>query len=228
MLKFLSSPTAKNKLLKAIMVAVFVSLASQIRVHFIAEGFFVSLSVLIMAIFIYTLEDLSAFSIATLSGIFSPFLRFMVEGASTGDWLNCFILVIPDAIFFFTYGIVYSLIYRNLVLAPKTMRNFAPVVFAADFLGNVAELSARSLLGHTILLTPENLSLLMIIAAVRTAILMMIVVSIESYSLFLVNKEHEDEYKRLLLTASKVEGEMHVMEKNKSEVEAVTTKAYVL
>lgn len=228
MLKFLSSPTAKNKLLKAIMVAVFVSLASQIRVHFIAEGFIVSLSVLIMAIFIYTLEDLSAFSIAALSGIFSPFLRFMVEASQTGDWLHCFLLVIPDAIFFFTYGIVYTLIYRNLILAPKTMRNFSPAVFAADFLGNVAELSARSLIGHMILLTPENLSLLMIIAAARTAILMMIVVSIESYSRFLVNKEHEDEYKRLLLTASKIEGEMHVMEKNKSEVEAVTKKAYVL
>ena len=228
MLQLLTSPKAKDRILKTILVAVFVSLASQIRFHFITEGFIVALSVLIMEIFIYTLEDLSAIYIATLSGIFSPLVRFTIETMQYKDVLYTSTMVIPDAMFFFMFGIAYTLFYRYFVPDKKDMRNFAPVVFVCDFMGNVAELSARSIIGHVFLLTPNNISLIMLIAVVRTALLMTIVVAIESYSRFLVDKEHEDEYKRLLLTASKIEGEMHVMEKNKSEVEAVMKKAYLL
>ena len=76
---------SSSKLQKTIITALFVSFASQIRFHFLTEGFIVALSVLIMAIFIYCFEDLSAMYIATLSGIFSPMLRFTTEYLQNED-----------------------------------------------------------------------------------------------------------------------------------------------
>ena len=62
----------REKILKTISVALFVSMAALIRFNFITEGFIVAMSVLIMGIFIYCYEDLSPMYIAALSGIFSP------------------------------------------------------------------------------------------------------------------------------------------------------------
>lgn len=219
---------SSSKLQKTIITALFVSFASQIRFHFLTEGFIVALSVLIMAIFIYCFEDLSAMYIATLSGIFSPMLRFTTEYLQNEDLSLTIHAVLPDVFFFLAYGAIYTLFYRYVFRSPRNMRNFAITAFFADLLANCCELSVRSIMSTSMLLTSSNIAFLMLIALCRTGILMMVVVSIESYSRFLVDKEHEDEYKRLLLTASMIEGEMHIMEKNKAEVEAVMKKAYTL
>ena len=47
------------KIKKTIYIAIFVSLASQIRFNFITDGFIIAMSVAVMAIFIYCYEDLS-------------------------------------------------------------------------------------------------------------------------------------------------------------------------
>lgn len=218
----------REKILKTISVALFVSMAALIRFNFITEGFIVAMSVLIMGIFIYCYEDLSPMYIAALSGIFSPLFRLILTYIQDGRLQYTLETVLPDIGFFFTYGILYTLIYRFLIDGPKTLRNFTFVIPFCDFFGNVGEMTIRSILAGHPLFTVEILTYLGIIALVRTALVVMVLVAIESYSSFLVRREHDEVYKRLLTQASVVDSEMRLMEKNESDVEEVMKKAYNL
>lgn len=218
--------SAKAK--KTLYVAIFVSLASMIRVSMITDGFIVALSVLVMAIFIYCYEDLTPLYIAFCSGIFSPLLRLTMTWIQEGRFDRITILTLPDFAFFFTYGIFYTLIYKYIVREPKSMRNFPFVIFFCDFLSNVAEITCRSFINGSSLFTMKIIMYLIIIAFVRTLLVQMVVMAIEQYSNFLVNKEHDEEYKRLLTQASIFESELHVMEKNAVEIEDIMKQAYTL
>ncbi|MCR4709869.1 MAG: ATP-binding protein [Clostridiales bacterium] len=83
-------------------------------------------------------------------------------------------------------------------------------------------------MSKTILISADNCMLLALIAFMRTAIIMTVIFAIEAYGNFLIDKERDEEYKRLLTQASAVEGEMRVMSKNVREVESVMKKAYDL
>lgn len=73
------------------MIAIFVSLAAQIRFQYVTHGFIIAMSVLVMAIFIYCYEDLSPTYIAFCSGVFSPLFRIIIlligaTRSSTAAW----------------------------------------------------------------------------------------------------------------------------------------------
>ncbi len=217
----------RSKLKKTIIVSLCVALGSQIHFQFLSNGFIVALSVLIMEVFIYCYEDLKPMYIAFMTAIFAPLMRVVVL-AVQGTLFMALKLTLPDVAFFMTYGIVYTFFYRFVNQEPKTMRNFPYTIFIADISGNIGELTARTFLWHQMMLTPGTIAALMVIAAVRTGLVMMVVVAIESYTHFMIKREHRDEFHRLLLQASMIEGEMRVMEKNEKEVEEVMKQAYSL
>ena len=216
------------KVKKTIFIAIFVSLASQIKFNFITDGFIIAMSVSVMAIFIYCYEDLSPMYVAFCSGIFSPLIRLLFMVVEGEAFRLTAILVIPDMTFFFTYGVVYTLIYRFMVRAPKDIRNFPYVIFICDFLSNMAELSMRSIIqGHMVITV--NVALYLIgIALCRTVLIQMILVAMETYSNLLIRKEHDKEYRKLIVQASIFESELHVMEKNAAEIEDIMRQAFTL
>lgn len=215
----------KNK--RGIYIAVFVSLASLIRVNFIVEGFIVAMSVLVMGIFIYCYEDLSAMYIAGLSGVFSPLFRMAVTNLNVNMGSAAY-MVMPDMAFFFTYGIVFTCLYKYVLKEDRDIVNFHIIVFLCDFTSNIAEMSVRSLLAHRWLISGTVIMDLIGIAAIRTLILLFVLIAVEAHTRFLVDKENDRQYRDLLITASKVESEMRVMEKNADGVEEVMRKAYDL
>lgn len=216
------------KIKKTIYIAIFVSLASQIRFNFITDGFIIAMSVAVMAIFIYCYEDLSPRYVAFCSGIFSPLIRllFMVlEGGQPG--LTA-ILVIPDMAFFFTYGIFYTLVYKYIIRAPKDIRNFPYVIFLCDFLSNIAELFTRSLIQGYLVIAAHTVISLVIVAFCRTVLIQVILLALETYSNLLIKEEHDKEYRKLIVQASIFESELHVMEKNAAEIEDIMRQAFAL
>lgn len=218
----------RNKFKKTIIVAIFVSAASQVRFNFLTEGFIVAMSVMVMAIFIYCYEDLSAMYIAFCSGIFAVLFRLMITLMQNGHFEQTSLLVLPDLAFFFTYGIVFTFIYRCIVKKPKSIRNFPVVIFACDLCSNLAEMTARCIVTDHLIFTVTIVTYLVAIAFFRTLLIQMVLIAIESYSSFLVNKEHDEEYKKLLTQASIFESELHLMEKNTEEIEFVMKQAYDL
>lgn len=217
-----------KKLKKTLLVAFFVSMAAQLNFSYFANGFIIAMSSVVMAIFVYCYEDLSPAYIITLSGITSPLVRALIEYIRNNDLSATVLTVFPDMVFFFTYAAVYVGMYKYIFKTQKTMSNFPVTIFFCDMLSNTAEILVRSLIMKSMLLDPQVFAYLAIIALVRTAIIMMVIIAIESYGNFLINKEHNEEYKRLLTQASAIEGEMRVMTKNVQEVEGVMKKAYDL
>ena len=217
-----------SKFRKTVTVAIFVSLASQVRFNLLTDGFIVALSVMVMAIFIYCYEDLSALYIAFCSGIFAVLFRLLIMFIQHGHFVHMAELVMPDIAFFFTYGVIYTLIYKYIVRKPKNIRNFPLTIFICDISSNMAEMTARCIVFDRMIFTVTIITSLFVIAFVRTILTQMVIIAIEAYSNFLVNKEHDAEYKKLLTQASIFEGELHVMEKNLVEIEDIMKKAYEL
>lgn len=216
------------KIKKTIYIAIFVSLASQIRFNFITDGFIIAMSVAVMAIFIYCYEDLSPRYVAFCSGIFSPLIRLLFMVLEGGQPSLTTVLVIPDMAFFFTYGILYTLIYKYVVNAPKDIRNFPYVIFICDFLSNIAELSTRSLIQGHLVIAVNTIIYLVVIAFCRTVLIQVILLAMETYSNLLIKEEHDKEYRKLIVQASIFESELHVMEKNAAEIEDIMRQAFTL
>lgn len=218
----------KVKIKRTIILAIFVSAASQVKFNFLTEGFIVAMSVMVMAIFIYCYEDLSAMYIAFCSGIFAVFFRLFIMLLENGHFKQTSLLVLPDLAFFFTYGIVYTFIFKRIIKKPKSTRNFPVVVFVCDLCSNLAEMTTRCIVTEHLIFTVNIVIFLVVIAFFRTLLIQMIVIAIESYSSFLVNQEHDEEYKKLLTQASIFESELHLMEKNIVDIESIMKKAYDL
>ena len=87
-----------GKTRKTILIAVFVTFASRLYVDmsFIAEGFIAALSIAMMAIFIYSYEELSPLYICFFSGIFTPLCRLLIEYDSSRQPAENLRLVFPD------------------------------------------------------------------------------------------------------------------------------------
>ncbi len=217
-----------NKLQKTLKIALFVSLASLIKFDFIVNGFIIAMSVLIMAIFIYCYEDLSALYISCCSGIFSPLFRLLTLGISTHDYGLAALMAIPDMTYFVSYGIFYTLIYKYIVKDEKNIKNFPYVAFFCDVLSNIVELVLRCFVEGDFFLDFTIVGALMILVFCRTLLLQMILVAMEAYSNLLIRKEHDKEYHRLMKQASIFESELHIMEKNASEIEDIMQKSYSL
>ena len=217
-----------KKLRRTALVAFFVSLSAQVNFEVFADGFIIALSPAVMAIFIYCYEVLSPIYIIVLSGVFSPIVRMLLLYIHTGQFWHSIMTAVPDMVYFLSYALFYALLYRFVFKAPKSMQNFPFALFFCDLLSNTTEMLLRSIFARHMLLDPTKFSYLALVALVRTALIMTVVIAVEAYGNFLINKEHDEEYKRLLTQASAVEGEMRVMNKNVKEVEGVMKKAYDL
>ncbi|MCB2309740.1 ATP-binding protein [Clostridium tagluense] len=69
---------------------------------------------------------------------------------------------------------------------------------------------------------------LAIIAFIRTAIAISIILLLKYYKFLLIKDEHEERYRKLILMTSSVKSEIYFMNKNNSDIEDVMKKAYSL
>ncbi|MGN0712629.1 MAG: ATP-binding protein [Anaerovoracaceae bacterium] len=217
-----------TKLKRIAVVAITVSASSLVSFNILTSGFIVSLSVLVMGIFIYCYRDLPGQYIAWIAAICSPLFREVVLAIRTGTVLGTIQLVLPDVFFFLAYGAVYALFCKYIVRGEYSLNFYFCIAFFCDWLGNISEVLTRSLIQGKFLLTGEAFLLLAFIALLRTSLVQFVIVAIEYYTKFLINQERDEMFKKLLNQASVFESEVRLMEKNVEEIEAVMKKAYDL
>lgn len=217
-----------NRIEKTLLIAVCVSLASQVKFDFITEGFVIAMSVTVMAIFIYCYEDLSAVYVILCSGFCSPLLRLLLELSKGSAFSDTLLLVLPDVSFFLTFALWYTVIYRYIIKKPRDIRNFPYVIFVCDFLSNLMELAVRGVIQGINLIDAQDVTWILFIALCRTILTQTILLALETYSSLLLRQEHDREYRRLLVQASIFESELYVMEKNAAEIEDIMKTAFGL
>lgn len=217
-----------RKVKETIIIAVLVSAAAQVNIDLFVNGFIIAMSVVVFATFLYFYDHLSPLYIAILSGIFSPFFRMCVLVLTGTPIWETFLKVIPDSLFFFTFGGLYYLIYYKTGHFDKNRRNFPLVIFICDVLSNTAELTMRSIIANESVFTFHMIKYLVIIALIRAVVIQLLIIILESYSSLLLRQEHDEKYRKLVVLASIFESELYLMNKNTAEIEDITQKAYSL
>ena len=207
-----------------LMVAVS-SLASQISLNMFQSGFILAMSPLMMAIFLYLFKDLDSFRACCLMAFFSPMFRLVVEMIKTGEFSRPFLYVFPDVGFFFGYALTFAYITKNLGYAPY--HRFYIRIILCDFLGNTLEQTLRVMVGLTTF-SVQSFATFGMIAMIRGFIVILVCIASDAYMSLLEKKEHEENYKRLILMASTFESEVYSMRKNMNEIEDIMTNAFTL
>lgn len=212
-----------NKLKHTLIVAGCVAIASQFHIDFFVQGFIITLSVILLPVLLYNYSELNPISAAFVTGIVSPVFRGIIVYLTNGDIDKTIAMVGPDVAFYFAYGIFFYLIYyRN---EKRDLTVYFITVFACDFLSNMVEMSFRTrILGMDFTIIKG----LLIIATVRSLIVIVTIVSMKQYRSFLVQEEHENRYRKLMLLTSSFKSEIYFMNKNINEIEDVMKKSYMV
>ncbi|MGL4485155.1 MAG: sensor histidine kinase [Anaerovoracaceae bacterium] len=217
-----------RRIFTIILIGVFAALAAFVRINVFQGGFIVALSVVLLAVFIYSFEDIKPIQIAISAGIISPLVRGIYLYAQGNPFVEVLTKAGPDCIFFFTYGIIFTYLYRLPVIKEKNIKNFPVIIMICEFISNIVEILSRSMIGNDNLMTSKVILGLAVIAIIRTGIVQMIIISMEVYGSLLVDQENEITYKKLMVLASSFESELYIMNKNVAEIEDVMRKSYLV
>ncbi|MGN0712345.1 MAG: ATP-binding protein [Anaerovoracaceae bacterium] len=201
------------------------SIASQIYVNMFVDGFIIALSVVMMGIFLYIFKDLDSVKACLLIGIFSPLVRLIIVLWQGESLLPAAKLVLPDMAFFFAYAMIFGILLRSLGFA--SYERFYLRLAGSDFLSNCVEMLVRFIIFHQFF-TPQRLIGLMILAVVRSFLILLVCIASDLYKSLLEKAEHEENYKKLVLMASTFNSEVYFMEKNMNEIEDVMKNAFLL
>ncbi len=218
------------RLLLMALVIAFTALI-KIDIPYFGSGFVIAIDVIILAVLIYSFRArYSAMQLAVLAAVFSPVSRLLAEYNNDYSCLENIILVMPDAIFFIVYGLIFTLCLRSLSEERMPLDRYLLAVFFSDLIGNAVEFSvmtlASSLWDQTISL--DRIFVLVLIALTRTTIVYIIVVSMESYANGLLILERGKKFNFLVNQSITISDEFRLLEGNKADVENVMKDAYAL
>lgn len=212
-----------KKIKSIFIISIGIALASQVNMNFFVPGFIITLSVVILPVFLYFYREFNSIEILFVTGIISPLYRGIFLYAGTKNVQTTLRFIGPDALFYFTYGILFYLFYWK-----KSKTNLTDLflsVFFCDFLSNILEISVMiGFNGYSYILFQD----LAIIAFTRTVIAICIILLLKYYKFLLVKEEHEERYRKLILMTSSVKSEIYFMNKNNMDIENVMKKAYFL
>lgn len=209
-----------------ILIVSLVSFCSLFYLNFFVDGFIITVSVIVLPILLYWFKELNSMRTTFFVGIGSPLFRMMSIYFSGVTIRKAFTIIYPEIFFYIFYGIIFFIVYGNLVGKGNENKHFSKyilAVFLSDSMSNLLELSIRT--------SPYDINMkifqaIMMIAFIRTFIVVIFIVISRYYTSFLVKTEHEENYQRLLLLTSMFWSEIYFMEKNMAYIENIMTKSY--
>lgn len=218
--RFISHERYRRILIAAICIA----LASQVNFSTYTPGFILTLSVLLLPIFLYFNADLNpiyiTLAIALASPIFRGILLFISNDVSRTDNVR---YVIADMAFYVCYGLLFYIIYWR-----KGQRNnssFLLSIIVCDYLANLLEVSILTGFANY---HYRLFQLLFVTALLRSLISCGLAFLYHHFTLLVRDEDHEQQYYHFIWVASVVKSEVYFMRKNITEIENVMKNAYLL
>jgi len=203
-------------------VAICVALASQISFQLFTPGFIISLAPIILPIMLYFNRDYNPLIITFSVGIISPLFRSFIIYL-TSNTGNISELIYSEALFYFTYGILFLFLYSNK--SKSTLANLFAAIVISDYFSNITEISVKL---HFMNFKYEIFQTLIIVAFIRATIVICVILLFRYYNFLLRREEHEERYRKLIVINSNVKSEIYFMNKNNIQIEDVMKKAYYL
>ena len=214
-----------NKTTRLILMVACCSLASRIYLNMFVDGFIIAMSVVMLGIFLYAFRDLNSIKACLLVGIFSPLFRLITLLIEGSDFPTSLLWATPDVVFFFSYSIFFGVAFRKLSY-DSYLKYYIRLVLC-DFCSNICEMASRLLLLNQAF-TQDNLEGLVILAFARSFFITLVCIGIDFYKSLLTKKDHEENYKKLILMASTFNSEVYFMGKNMNEIEEIMSNAFSL
>ncbi len=218
---YLGVESFMNRIFKMILVALAISIGAQFSLNLFVDGFLITLSIIILPVLLYKNKELNPILIGAITAVVSPLFRAMIMILQAGDPKFVIGLVYPDVIFYLTYGVIFYLVYWKKKEGSTT--EFLVAVFLSDFISNLMEMSVRTKVTG---LDGTILKGLALIAFGRLLVVFAIVVYLKWYKSFLVQEEHENRYRKLMLLTSAFKSEIYFMQKNMVYIEGIMKKSY--
>ena len=204
--------------------SIFIILLAQLNVDIFASNFRVSLGILLLPILIFLYQRIPVLPITLLAGSGVFLSRVFVQSLRNGFSMGDFGAFFPELIFYYTYGGLLYLYFRNREYQ-LPHKNCYIALFFMDYLANALELACR--LGQGALAIPLQVNILLV-ALLRTLILWAVITGLSQYRFLLISTEHANRYQRLILLISKLNSEIIWMHKNTALIEDAMAKSYQL
>ncbi|MBW4828147.1 MAG: ATP-binding protein [Clostridiaceae bacterium] len=199
-----------------------VGLSSQLYINFYISNFKFSFAGIVFPIFLFMYDEINPILLGAFSGL-SLYMFRVILGGSISD-VGVF-WYFPETVFYIIYGIVFFLC-KNYLFS-ITLNQMFIISFISDLLGNFLEAYIR--IGNNIFL--DNFKImkgLILVAFLRSGFVWLILNALKYYRMFLIKKEHEERYIKLLWLTSRLKTEVYWMEKNMGNIESVMSNAYEL
>ena len=211
---------------KMLTISALVALSSEIYWNIFSSGFRISLSVILLPVLLMTLgKNLSTIKTCLLTACTVLLFRTLLASSGIADATNLVLLLWPNAAFYVTYGILFSILvpykhtysYKNLIWA----------MFACDLTSNIVELCIFETYQPGTF-TTQRIGVLALVALFRSIFACLFLIAEHQYRNLLKREEHENRYRRLFLMTSALKNEIYFMKKNSEEIESIMGNAYRL
>lgn len=215
----------KDTLRKTIYYSIMITLTAQFSMNLFIADFKISIAVVCFSALLFLTEGFPSLPVACCSAAGVYISRILVFWFKNGCLGRSFLAYMAEMSFYICYGLLLCLFIH---LRPDYRRHRTQaffVVILTDYLANLSELLLR--------MGADSLNIraqagIFLIAVFRSLILWCILTIFEHYRIFLLKKEHEERYRRLLLLTSKLNGEIAWMRKNTSLIEDTMSTSYQL
>lgn len=205
-------------------VALSISLISQIYVNLFMNDFRISFAVILFPVFLYVYKNINAISTGFVTGITVFSFRVLISMLK-GAGISYAASVNYQVIFFYS---IYAILFEVLDIKGKSDIGSCMIsLWLVDFVSNTCELMLRidSFFNRS---TYEIIKILSVVALVRSLSVVAIYFLIRKYRLLLNREEHEERYRSLVLLISSLKSETYLMKTNIDSIEKVMNNSYDL
>ena len=211
---------------KRLLFGIFIiSITSLLYFDILITDFRITFAIITMGAFLYIYRRINPIVIGTIIGITTFSIRILLYFAKYGYFAGVGYGYIPEIFFYIVYGAIFKYsVYKNNI---KSLDLIFIVALFSDFFANVSEVTLRIVFFNQEYSNSIFLVLLLV-ALLRSVILVVILKGIKLYKLLLIKEEHESRYQSLIHMTMLLKDEMYWFEKNKNKIEKSMVEAYAL
>ena len=201
-----------------------VALLSQVSLAVQDRGFHLSVAVVLLQVFLFTLPELPALPLTALSAVGVLALRLLsaaLLGQSVPDALADHA---PELLFYLCFGVLFYLFFEKKRAAGYRLPYALPLA-AADALSNLAELLVRE--GAAAFSAPL-LAQMAAVGLIRALLAAAILLELRRYGIQILRSEDSARYQELLMMSADLRSEVVWMKKGAENAERTMNRAYQL
>lgn len=212
---------------RTLLIGLIIALTSQLYWNVFVDNFRISTSVILLPILIMTFGiQIHTRTICLVTACIVYVFRIAILLFRGGSIGAAMIQVLPNALFYIFYGLVFKLLIKNKHIVKTS--HLITTIFVCDLSANIFEVCLQEFLQYGTWPELDVIKYLAAIALVRTLTAALILIGEQQYRALLKREEHENRYQRLFLMTTGLKNEIYLMRKNSEEIERVMSNAYRL